>query len=82
MRLMKLFAIVLLSYLGYRLYREMEEGGISNGGQSSRRLRQAMDEESGRMQTLSGPGRGTTVNVQDASGAQGSRVVGRGVIPR
>jgi hypothetical protein len=82
MRIMKLLVVFGLSYLGYRLYRDIEErGGMEGSGGRRRPLRRALNEESGRMQTLTGPDhRGTTVSVSDPSGSASKKTVGRGVL--
>jgi hypothetical protein len=86
-RLAKLAFYVLLGYAVYEFYQGITQGG---GGSAIRRtgrkfgsdLEQALNEDQGRMAALSGPGRGTTVSVQDWDGASHRQKVGRGVVSR
>ena len=88
-RLLKLLAWVALGYVAYELYQGMAEGASSQGGgggggeqrgRGRRDLERALNEGSGRMGTLTGPGRGTTVGTEDFQGGRSTHVVGRGVV--
>ena len=85
MRLLKLLAYALLGYALYEFFRGMvqgEAGGTAGGGQrggGSRELNRAMETNPGRM-NMTGPGRGTDVQTQEASGASVPHTVGRGVV--
>lgn len=87
LRLVKLAFYALLGYVAYEFYQGITQGG---GGGAIRRagrkfgsdLEQALNEDQGRMATLTGPGRGTTVSVEDWDGASHRQKVGRGVVSR
>jgi hypothetical protein len=85
-RLAKLGFYALLGYLAYEFYQGMAHGGGGAVRRAGRRfgsdLEQALNEDQGRMATLAGPGRGTTVSVEDSDGASHRQKVGRGVISR
>jgi hypothetical protein len=78
MRLTKLLVMGGLAYLGYKMYCDVQEqiAHRSGGGGD---LEGALDEESGRMQTLTGPGRGASEGIADTAGGFRSVSVGRGV---
>ena len=86
--LFRLLAWVALGYVAYELYQGMSEGagsqGGGGGGQRGRGrsdLGRALNEgTTGRMGTLTGPGRGTTVGTEDFQGGRSTHVVGRGVV--
>jgi hypothetical protein len=90
MRLIKLLAFFSLGYLIYEFYlglSNMPESRGSGGGGGGRRqragardLHRAMNRESGRMQNLTGGGRGETVSVEDSQGGRSKQRVGRGVV--
>lgn len=84
MRLLKLLAYCLLGFVIYELYKGMNEGG--EGGQgggggfsAGEDLSRALNEDTGRMQNMTGTGRGTTVSTEDNAGMSVPHVVGRGV---
>ena len=86
-RLLKLLAWVALGYVAYELYQGMSEGAGAQGGggqrgrgRGERDLGRALNEGSGRMGTLTGPGRGTTIGTEDFQGGRSTHVVGRGVV--
>ena len=83
-RLMKLAIYGLLGWAIYELYQGMIQGttgGSSSGGGSSRTLRRALNEDTGRMNMTSG-GEGTTAETSDFDGGSMRHSVGRGVISR
>jgi hypothetical protein len=90
-RLLKLLAWVALGYVAYELYQGMAEGSGSGGGgggggggarrgRGSSDLERALNEGTGRMSNLTGPGRGATVGTEDFQGGRSTHVVGRGVV--
>jgi hypothetical protein len=85
-RLLKLGFYVLLGYVAYEFYQGMTQGGRGAIRRAGREfgsdLEQALNEDQGRMATLSGPGRGTSVSVEDSDGGSHRQKVGRGVISR
>ncbi len=89
--LIKLAMYALMGYVLYEMYQGMtqESGGSSFGGGGSRRggghgggFGGALGDDAGRMGTLTGPGRGTTVSANDADGGEMRHTVGRGVVSR
>jgi len=98
MRLIKLLAWMLLGYVVYEMWQGLREGSptaMAGGGRSGARssgrggsgrdesdLERALNEDTGRMMNMTGPGRGTTVTTEDASGTSVPHLVGRGVTPR
>ena len=86
-RLMKLALYALIGYAIYEFYQGITQGGGDGtvrraGRRFGSDLEQALNEDQGRMAALSGPGRGTTISVEDSDGARHSQKVGRGVISR
>lgn len=84
MRLLKLMAYSALGYLAYEFCQGLLHGPASERSWNSRQtgsrdLRRALNENAGRM-NVSGPGRGTTVEVDDSDGGHSNRIVGRGVV--
>jgi hypothetical protein len=86
MRLLKLLGFFALGYLVYEFAQGLlhgSEGSKSGGWQSQRAsnddLHRALNRDPGRM-NVSGPGRGTSVEVADAGGGRSNRIVGRGVV--
>jgi hypothetical protein len=83
MRLLKLLAYCVLGFVIYEFYKgmtESAEGGQSGGGWSGgEELSRALNEDTGRMQNMTGTGRGTTVSTEDNAGMSVPHVVGRGV---
>ena len=84
MRLLKLLAYFTIGYAIYQFFQgmsDMESSGGSGGyGGYGRDLDRALNEDTGRAMNMTGPGRGTTVSTQDASGTSVSHLVGRGVV--
>ncbi len=83
MRLMKLFAYCAFGYLVYEFWQGLMRGPARSpqaSGTGSRDLRRALNQDPGRM-NVTGPARGTTVSIEEPSGARANRVVGRGVVP-
>jgi hypothetical protein len=85
MRLFKLLAVAALGYVIYEFFQGlMYHGEVSSPrrrGASSRDLRRALNEDTGRM-NVTGPGRGTSVRTEDSGGSSTRHVVGRGVVQR
>jgi hypothetical protein len=85
MRLIKLLAFFSLGYLIYEFYLGLSNMPESGGGGGRRRagsrdLRRAMNQNTGRMQNLTGGGRGETVSVENSQGGRSKQRVGRGVV--
>jgi hypothetical protein len=88
MRLIKLLAYFSLGYLIYEFYLGLSNMPDASGGGGGRRrqrsgsrdLHRAMNQETGRMQNLTGGGRGETVSVEDSQGGRSKQRVGRGVV--
>ncbi|HEY8666977.1 MAG TPA: hypothetical protein VIL86_09945 [Tepidisphaeraceae bacterium] len=84
---MSMLKLVVLGGIGYLAYKMLQDlpatAGRGNagagGGRSSRHLSRALDENAGRM-NVTGPGRGTTVSVEEPTGAMHRQTVGRGVV--
>jgi hypothetical protein len=82
-RLIKLAIYALLGYMVYQFYQGLMQGGGSDQGRhSGSDLGRALNEDQGRMGTLTGPGRGTSVSVEDSDGGRHNQTVGRGVVSR
>jgi hypothetical protein len=84
MGLLKLLAYCLVGFVVYEFIQGMMEdnsGGQNGGGGRARSdLDRAMEEDPGRMQNMTGPGRGTRVETHDAAGMSSPHLVGRGVV--
>jgi len=82
MRLLKLLAYALIGYLIYEFWQGIQEGpgefGMTGGEGSD--LDRALNDDTGRMQNMTGTGRGTTVTTEDDQGMSVPHVVGRGVV--
>ena len=80
-RLIKLAFYAFIGYALYELYQGFTAGGSMSGsmGGGSNELDRALNSESGRMQTLTGPGEGRIEETQDDTGASMPHQVGRGV---
>jgi hypothetical protein len=84
---MKLLAYCLFGFVIYQLYKGMTEGaeggqrgqGSGGGWSAGEDLGRALNEDTGRMQNMTGTGRGTTVSTEDNAGTSVPHVVGRGV---
>ena len=75
--MIRLFAIGLVGYMAYEFFQ-----GMSQGSGNSRR-EQGSDVGHGvhpGIGSMTGPGQGKRVQTEDAAGAGGSHVVGRGVV--
>lgn len=71
---------IFFAVTGFLLYQLFEAFGDRAPRQRRRNdLRRALNENPGRM-NVTGKGRGTTATVEDSTGAQSQRVVGRGVV--
>ena len=79
MRLLKLLAYVTVGYAIYQFVKGMSDMDEESGG-NGRDLDRALNEDTGRMTNMTGPGRGTTVATADSSGASIPHLVGRGVV--
>jgi hypothetical protein len=79
-RLIKLAAYAALGYVIYEFYKGItgEETGSSISA-SGRQLREALNENSGRMGVLTGEGIGQSVRSESSSGESMPHRVGRGV---
>lgn len=83
MRMIKLAIYALLGYAIYEFAQGLMHGGSAGGSRRFRDdLHEALNEDEGRRAALTGPGRGTTVLVQDSDGGAHRQKVGRGVISR
>jgi hypothetical protein len=83
-RLIKLGFYVLIGYALYELYQGMTQGQMSGGGSGGqgggrRDLNRALNSERGRMQTLTGEGKGQREQTLDSTGGSMPHRVGRGV---
>jgi hypothetical protein len=80
-RLIKLAFYGFVGYMLYELYQGMTSGGgrFSGPVNTSRDLNRAANQNTGRMQTLTGEGQGQNVSTLDDSGASARHTVGRGV---
>ena len=83
-RLIKLGFYVLVGYALYELYQGISSGAMtssSGGGQGRGRrdLNRALNSERGRMQTLTGEGKGQREQTLDTTGGSMPHRVGRGV---
>jgi hypothetical protein len=81
-RLIKLGFYFLIGYALYELYQGMTNGDFSRSrgqGGGSSDLNRALNEDSGRMQTLTGPGEGRREETLDNDGGSVGHMVGRGV---
>lgn len=67
-----------VGFLIYELIRILS-GGDRNPRRRAEALRRALNSDTGRM-NVTGPGRGTVVEAEDADGARSHHVVGRGVV--
>ena len=82
-----MFGLIKLAFyglIGYALYQFFQgmtgQARFRQGNRiGSRELRRALNSERGRMQTLTGPGRGETVQTLDSDGGSATHNVGRGV---
>jgi hypothetical protein len=63
---------------GGRMRRGQMQGMSGGGGRDD--LNRALNEDTGRMQNMTGTGRGTTVSTEEPSGTSMPHVVGRGVM--
>jgi hypothetical protein len=81
MRLLKLLGFFALGYLVYEFAQGLLHNSQGRGSQraSGEDLHRALNRDPGRM-NVSGPGRGTSVEVADSGGGRSNRVVGRGVV--
>jgi len=84
-RLIKLAMYALVGYVLYELYQGMtQEQGGGGGGLRSRdsrgRFRSELADDTGRMGTLTGPGRGRSESAADIGGGEMRHTVGRGVV--
>jgi hypothetical protein len=81
MRLLKLLSFFAAGYLIYEFAQGFLHGGQGMRSQraGSEDLHRALNRDPGRM-NVSGPGRGTSVEVADAGGGRSNRIVGRGVV--
>jgi hypothetical protein len=81
-RLIKLAVYAIAGYALWEIYQGLTSdaagGGRARRG-GSRQLRRALDTDSGRMQTLTGPGVGQEEETVDSRGGSASHRVGRGV---
>ena len=85
MRLLKLLAYCALGYFIYELWQGMSERSslaAGNGPLAESDLDRALNEDVGRMQNMTGTGRGTLVETEDVQGMTVPHVVGRGVVTR
>ena len=80
-RLIKLAFYGLVGYMLYELYQGMSSGGgrFSGPVNTRRDLNRAANQNTGRMQTLTGEGIGRDESTADASGTSATHAVGRGV---
>ena len=78
-RLIKLGFYALIGYALYELYQGMTTPGGQPRGRQRGELGRALNREGGRMQTLTGPGRGERVQTLDNDGGSATHAVGRGV---
>jgi hypothetical protein len=80
-RLIKLAFYALVGYALYELYQgySATQPGGQSGGRGKRDLNKAHSSKRGRMQTLTGEGKGHKETTLDDSGASATHSVGRGV---
>ena len=84
-RLIKLAFFALIGYALYELAQGMtsdqfSSAGRSGGSRGSRDLNRAMGSNEGRMQTLTGEGRGMRESTLESSGVSVPHQVGRGAV--
>jgi hypothetical protein len=79
MKLMKLLIYLGFGYLAYEFVGGLMYGSHMRAAAQSRDLHRALNRDPGRM-NMTGPGQGMDMDIQDATGGQSKRRVGRGVV--